>query len=127
MMDAALDMHAVVDVFTKFSIVALHQILRERNLYSSTTFLITKKHNLPIQKNRRADVCDYIDRVTTAIHQAVLNGTVKRIFVVIFAQDLPRERFVFNTTQPFQKIDSMRWGRKSTWMALSRAWMLKNS
>jgi hypothetical protein len=41
--------------------------------------------------------------VTTAIHQAILSGTVKRVFVVIFAQDLPRERFVFSITQLFQK------------------------
>jgi hypothetical protein len=101
-MDADLDMHTVVDVFTKFSIVAIHEILRERNLYSSTTFIAAKKYNPPVHQNHYPDVCDYINRVTTAIHQAILSGTVKRVFVVIFAQDLPRERFVFNITQLFQ-------------------------
>jgi mitotic spindle assembly checkpoint protein MAD2B len=103
MMDADLDMHAVVDTFTDFLIVAIHQILRERNLYSSTTFITAKEYNLPVHQNRHPDVCDYINRVTTAIHQAILSGTVKRVFVVIFAQDLPRERFVFNITQMFQR------------------------
>jgi hypothetical protein len=32
-----------------------------------------------------------------------LSGTVKRISVVIFVQDLPREQFVFDITQLSQK------------------------
>jgi hypothetical protein len=104
MMDADLEFHAVLDTFIEFLIVAIHQILHERKIYSSTTFTTTKKYNLPVQQSRHPGLCDYINHTTTAVHRAILSGTVKRISVVIFVQDLPREQFVFDISRLSQRI-----------------------
>jgi mitotic spindle assembly checkpoint protein MAD2B len=102
-MDANLKFHAVLDTFTDFSIVAIHQILHERKIYLSTTFIKTKKYDLLVQQSRHPKLCKYINDATTAIHREILSGTVKRISVVIFVQDLPREQFVFDITQLCQR------------------------
>jgi mitotic spindle assembly checkpoint protein MAD2B len=99
MMDANLESHAVLDTFTEFLIVAIHPILYERNIYPPTTFITTQKYGLPVQQIRYPDLCKYINHATSAVYRAVLSGTVKRISVVIFVQDLPREQFVFDITQ----------------------------
>jgi mitotic spindle assembly checkpoint protein MAD2B len=84
-------------------IVAIHQILYERNIYPPTTFITARKYGLPVQQIRHPDLCDYINHKTTAVHRAILSGTVKRISVVIFVQDLPREQFVFDITKLSQR------------------------
>jgi len=38
MMDANLEFHAVLDTFTEFLIVAIHQILHHRNIYPPYNF-----------------------------------------------------------------------------------------
>jgi hypothetical protein len=52
---------------------------------------------------RHRGLCDYINHATTAVHRAILSVTVKRISVVIFVQDLPREQFVFDITKLSQR------------------------
>ena len=52
---------------------------------------------------RHRGLCDYINHATTAVHRAILSVTVKRILVVIFLQDLPREQFVFDIMKLSQK------------------------
>ena len=42
--------------------------------------------------------------MTAAVHRAILSGTVKRISVVIFVQNLPREEFVFDISRLSQRI-----------------------
>jgi mitotic spindle assembly checkpoint protein MAD2B len=88
MMDFDLEFHAALDTFTDFLIVAIHQILHERKIYHSTTFTTTKKYNLPVQQSRHPGLCDYINHTATVVHRAILSGTVKRISVVIFVQNL---------------------------------------
>jgi hypothetical protein len=56
---------------------------------------------------RHRGLCDYINHATTAVHRAILSVTVKRISVVIFVQDLPREQFVFDITKLSQRILDM--------------------
>jgi mitotic spindle assembly checkpoint protein MAD2B len=104
MMDANLGFHAVLDTFTDFLIVAIHQILHERKIYLFTTFITTQKYNLAVQQIRHPDLCDYINHTATAVHRAILSRTVKRISVVIFVQDLPREQFVFDISRLSQRI-----------------------
>jgi mitotic spindle assembly checkpoint protein MAD2B len=99
MMDADLEFYAVLDTFTDFLIVAIHQILHERKIYHSTTFTTTKRYNLLVQQSRHPDLCDYINHTTTVVYRAILSGTVKRISVVIFMQNLPREQFIFNISR----------------------------
>ena len=84
--------------------MAIHQILYERNIYPPTTFTTTKKYNLPVQQNQHLGLCDYIKHTTTAVHRAILSGTVKRRSVVIFVQDLLREQFVFVISRLSQRI-----------------------
>jgi mitotic spindle assembly checkpoint protein MAD2B len=103
MMDANLESHAVLDTSTDFLIVAIHQILYERNICPPTTFITAQKYGLPVQQIRHADLCKYINHATSAVYRAVLSGTVKQISVVIFVQDLPREQFVFDITQLSQR------------------------
>jgi hypothetical protein len=82
------------------------QILRGVNTYSPATFFSAAKYNLLVHQSRHFGVCDYINGVcdyincaTTAVHQEILSGTVKRIKVVTFAQDSSREQLVFDITQ----------------------------
>jgi mitotic spindle assembly checkpoint protein MAD2B len=104
MMDTNQEFHAVLDTFTKFLIVAIHQILHNRNIYPPTTFITAKMYNLPVHQNRHSGLCEYINDATTAVHRAILSGTVKRISVVIFVQNLPREKFVFDISRLSQRI-----------------------
>jgi len=103
-MDADLEYHAVLHTFTEFLIVAIHQILHERNIYPPTTFTTTKKYNLPVQQSRHSGLCKYINDATTAVYLAISSGTVTRISVAIFVQDLPREQFVFDVSRLSQRI-----------------------
>jgi mitotic spindle assembly checkpoint protein MAD2B len=114
MMDANLEFHAVLDTFTDFLIVAIHQILHERKIYLSTTFITTKKYNLAVQQIRHPDLCDYINHTATAVHRAILSGTVKRISVVIFVRNLPCEQFVFDISRLSQRMFDTA-GREIEW------------
>jgi hypothetical protein len=104
MMDADRESHAVLDTFTEFLIVAIHQILYERSIYLPRIFTAAKIYRLPVQQIRHPGLCAYINHATTAVHRTILSGTVKRISVVIFVQDLPREQFVFDISRLSQRI-----------------------
>ena len=104
MMNTNRQFHAVLDTFTDFSIVAMHQILHERKIYLPRTFTAAKIYRLPVQQSRHPGLCEYINEVTTAVHRAILSGTVKRISIVIFVQNLPREEFVFDISRLSQRI-----------------------
>jgi hypothetical protein len=45
LMDVDLESHTVVDTFTNFLIVAIHQILRELNIYPPKVFLTAQKYS----------------------------------------------------------------------------------
>jgi mitotic spindle assembly checkpoint protein MAD2B len=104
MMDADRESHTVLDTFTEFLIVAIHQILYERSIYLPRIFTAAKIYRLPVQQIRHPGLCAYINHATTAVHRTILSGTVKRISVVIFVQDLPREQFVFDISRLSQRI-----------------------
>jgi hypothetical protein len=103
MTDAALESNTVTDTFIEFLIVAIHQILQGLNIYSPGAFILTAKYDLIVYQNRHRGVCDYINCATTAVHQEILSGKVKRIKVVTFVQDSPREQFVFDITPFFRR------------------------
>ena len=104
MMDADRESHAVLDTFTEFLIVAIHQILYDRSIYLPRIFTAAKIYRLPVQRIRHPGLCAYINHATTAVHRTILSGTVKRIPVVIFVQNLPREKFVFDISRLSQRI-----------------------
>lgn len=97
--DANSELHTVVDAFTKFLTVATHQILHARNIYPAKTFIRAKDYGLAVYQSRHPDVCKFINSEIADIHQKILSGTVRRIFVAIFVQGLPRERFVSDITR----------------------------
>jgi hypothetical protein len=90
-MDADLEIHTVVDTSTKFLVVAIHQILRERKIYQSTTSMLAKKYHLPVRQIRDPCLCAFVNSETTATRQAILSEIVRRLFVAIFVEGLPRE------------------------------------
>jgi hypothetical protein len=79
--------------------VATHQILHARNIYPARTFIRAKDCGLEVYQSRHPDVCKFINSEIADVHQTILSGTVKRIFVAIFVQGLPREHFVFDITR----------------------------
>ena len=97
--DAHSELHTVVDAFTKFLTVATHQILHARNIYPARSFIRAKDYSLEVYQSRHPDVCKFINSEIADIHRTVLSGTVRRIFVAIFVQGLPREHFVFDITR----------------------------
>jgi mitotic spindle assembly checkpoint protein MAD2B len=103
MMDTNQEFLAVLDTFIEFLIVAIHQILYERSIYLPRTFTAAKIYRLPVQQSRHPGLCAYINHAATAIRDAILSGMIKRISVVIFVQDLPREQSVFDISRLSQK------------------------
>jgi mitotic spindle assembly checkpoint protein MAD2B len=97
--DANSELHPVVDAFTKFLTVATHQILHAHNIYPARTFIRAKDYGLEIYQSRHPDVCKFVNNEIADIRRTILSGTVKRIFVAIFVQGLPREHFVFDITR----------------------------
>jgi mitotic spindle assembly checkpoint protein MAD2B len=97
--DANSELHTAVDAFTKFLTVATRQILHVRNIYPAKTFIRAKDYGLAIYQSRHPDVCKFISSEIADIHHMILSGTVRRIFVAVFVQDLPREHFVFDKTR----------------------------
>jgi hypothetical protein len=51
MMDADLELHTVVDAFTEFLIVAIHQILHGLKIYPRDASKIAAKYNLNVYQN----------------------------------------------------------------------------
>jgi mitotic spindle assembly checkpoint protein MAD2B len=99
LMDVDLELHTVVDTFIAFLIVAIHQIVRELNIYSKETFITAREYNLPVHQIRHPGLCEYINGAATAVYQEILTGTVKCIKVATLVQESWLEQFVFDITQ----------------------------
>jgi hypothetical protein len=82
--------------------VAIHQILKELEIYPLNSFLRAKQYKLEVFQNRHTEVCKYINDATKAVHQEILSGTVKRIKVATHIQESWCEQFVFDITQLYQ-------------------------
>lgn len=99
MTDVDPKIYTAIETFVEFLTVAIHQILRERKIYPSSIFILARKYNLPVHQIRHPGLCAFLNSETAAIRQAILSKSVRRIFVAIFFQGLPREHFVFDTAQ----------------------------
>jgi len=97
--DANSEIHTAVDAFTKTLTVATHRILHARNIYPARSFIRAKDYGLEVYQSRHPDVCKFINNEIADIHRKILSGTVRRIFVAIFVQGLPREHSVFDITR----------------------------
>jgi mitotic spindle assembly checkpoint protein MAD2B len=88
---------SILQTFTDFLTVAIHTILYERALYPSTTFISTRKYNFPVRQNRHPKVCAWINDAVSNVATLMLKGTVRRVVVVIYNQDLEvMERYLFD-------------------------------
>lgn len=88
--------------------MATHQILHARNIYPAKTFIRAKDYGLEGFQSRHPDVCKYVNSEIADIHQMILSGTVRRIFIAIFVQG-----FVFEITR-MSKPKPGRWERRLT-------------
>ncbi|KAE9371607.1 DNA-binding protein [Stipitochalara longipes BDJ] len=96
---------SILQTFTDFLTVALHTILYERALYPSSTFISTRKYNFPVRQNRHPKVCSWINDAVSNVSALMLKGTVRRVVVVIFNQDLDvMERYLFDVER-FPVVD----------------------
>jgi mitotic spindle assembly checkpoint protein MAD2B len=90
---------SLVTTFSDFLTVAIHTILYERGIYPTTTFISTRKYNLPVRQNRHPKVCKWIMDAVAAVESELQKGTVNRIAVVIYSPDaMPLERFMFDVS-----------------------------
>lgn len=90
----ALSLHQTL---TDFLTVAIHTILYSRALYPPSTFISTRKYNLPVRQCRHPAVCDWINSSVSHIATLLKAGTIKRIIVVIYNRDGEvMERFLFD-------------------------------
>lgn len=96
---------SILQTFTDFLTVAIHTILYERALYPATTFISTRKYNFPVRQNRHPKVCSWINDAVSNVSTLLLKGTVRRVVVVIFNQELEvMERFLFDVER-FPVVD----------------------
>lgn len=96
---------SILQTFTDFLTVAVHTILYERALYPSTTFISARKYNFPVRQNRHPKVCSWINDAVSNVSTLMLKGTVRRVVVVIYNQDLEvMERYLFDVER-FPVVD----------------------
>ncbi|KAI9731363.1 MAG: hypothetical protein M1834_005268 [Cirrosporium novae-zelandiae] len=87
----------VVKTFGEFLTVAIHTILYERNIYPQSTFITARKYNYPVRQNRHPKVCKWIMDAVAAVEEQMLQGTVDKINVILYAPSgEPVERVVFD-------------------------------
>lgn len=96
MTKANLDLQTVVDTFTEFFIVAIHQILQQRKVYEPAISIPAKKYNLPVHQIRHPGLCAFVNSEVAATRQAILRKTARRVYVAIFVLGLPRKHFIFD-------------------------------
>ena len=96
---------SILQTFTDFLTVAIHTILYERGIYPADTFISTRKYNFPVRQNRHPKVCSWINDAVSSVSALLLKGTVRRVVVVIYSQDLEvMERFLFDVER-FPVVD----------------------
>ncbi|KAH8808838.1 DNA-binding protein [Xylogone sp. PMI_703] len=90
---------SLITTFSDFLTVAIHTIIYERNLYPASTFLSTRKYNLPVRQNRHPKVCKWIQDAVAAVEGQMLKGAVSRVVVPIYSPQLEvMERFLFDVS-----------------------------
>jgi len=96
---------SILQTFTDFLTVAIHTILYERALYPSSTFISARKYNFPVRQNRHPKVCSWINDAVSNVSALLLKGTVRRVVVVIFNEDMDvMERYLFDVER-FPVVD----------------------
>ncbi|ORY58177.1 HORMA domain-containing protein [Pseudomassariella vexata] len=87
----------LLDSFSQFLTVAIHNILFYRSLYPSQTFLTTRAYNLPVHQSRHPQVCSWIRDAVDAVKGQLVLGAVDRIATVIVdAESRAMERWMID-------------------------------
>ena len=63
---ADLNLQTVVDTFTEFLIVVIHEILQQHKVYKPAISIPAKKYNLPVQQIRHPGMCAFINSEAVA-------------------------------------------------------------
>ena len=96
MTKADLDLQTVIDTFTEFFTVAIHQTLQQRKVYALTIFISARRYNLPVNQIRHPGLCAFVNSEALVTRQAILRKTARRVYVAIFVLGLPRKHFIFD-------------------------------
>ncbi|PHH83500.1 hypothetical protein CDD82_51 [Ophiocordyceps australis] len=75
--------------FSSFLIVAIHLLLRHRNLYPAPTFLLARAYNLPVYQSRHAGVCTWVRDAVAAAMDLVRSGRAQSIAFVVHKASFP--------------------------------------
>ncbi|KAF8323291.1 mitotic spindle checkpoint HORMA domain-containing protein, partial [Clavulina sp. PMI_390] len=77
--------------------VAIHTILRLRQVYPPDLFILRRRYDAPVYQSRHPALNEYITGAVIAIGEEMLLGVLQHVVVVIRDQlDRPLERFVFS-------------------------------
>ncbi|KAI1394003.1 DNA-binding protein [Hypoxylon trugodes] len=87
----------VLNSFTQFLTICIHNILFYRSIYPAQTFLTSRAYNLPVHQSRHPKVCSWIRDAVDAVKAQLILGVVERIAVVIHdKQAKVMERWMFD-------------------------------
>ncbi|PHH66780.1 hypothetical protein CDD81_5912 [Ophiocordyceps australis] len=75
--------------FSSFLIVAIHLLLRHRNLYPAATFLLARAYNLPVYQSRHAGVCTWVRDAVASAMDLVRSGRARSIAFVVHKASFP--------------------------------------
>jgi len=82
---------------TTFVEVAIHTILRVRQVYPIDLFVRRRKYDAPVYQSRHPALNEYISGAVKAVGEELLLGVVDKIAVVIKdKRETPLERFIFS-------------------------------
>ncbi|KAI6247411.1 DNA polymerase zeta processivity subunit [Erysiphe necator] len=88
---------SLIQTFTSFLTVAFHSILFNRDIYPSSTFILTRAYNFPVRQSRHPLVCRWINDTISHLTPLLLAGSVARVVFAIFNdQAKVMERYMFN-------------------------------
>lgn len=69
---------AVVAAYSDFLIVAIHNILFERQIYPPESFIRARKYNYAVRQNRHPKVCKWITDAVAAVEREMLRVRLLR-------------------------------------------------
>ncbi|OTB06263.1 hypothetical protein M426DRAFT_319004 [Hypoxylon sp. CI-4A] len=104
----------ILNSFTQFLTICIHNILYYRSIYPQQTFLTSRAYNLPVHQSRHPKVCSWIRDAVDAVKAQLVLGAVERIAVVIYdGKANVMERWMFDVAgfpawQGFKEIRGMR-------------------
>jgi len=104
MMVVIRDRTEVVVSFTDFLLVAIHNILYERVICPSNSFLLARRYSLKFIQSRHPQVCEHIIRVVDAVMAELLTRMINAIAVLGLDGDKLLDRIVFDFSNSLKHL-----------------------